>query len=398
MEENEGFRIVRKGYDTEEVDEYIHQLEEKYEREIDTLQKRVRQRDKTISALQQEIENKNREIDDVRKEYQPYMDNAQKITDLILETRIDMDRKRKDADEEVAKMRREAEEEVSKIRRDAGSEAQSALSSATAEAQRIRQEAEIEAKQRVVDVQHEIDARIEEGERRYVQIQDNFNEMTEKFNQMQKFFVRSYREIYQIGQGMPASPAQISVRYPKENLHGMDAPVDMERVLEEDDYARSVTGEDDEKPFGGRVIYADENEDEEETVSGQDVGPEVTEPESEEEAQEDMNEAPVAEQAERPDGAADDAEPAVEDDEDEDDDVEDTEEASPDDHQAEDDTEEPVKEEAPSSGEDNGNMYYPGNEDGDDDIRRRLGQIVFSDDESDNDLADNDESVGDYEE
>ena len=298
-----------------------------------------------------------------------------------------------------------AEAEVSKSRREAGGEAQSALSSATAEAQRIRQEAEIEAKQRVVEVQREIDARIEEGERRYVQIQDNFNEMTEKFNQMQKFFVRSYREIYQIGQGMPASPAQISVRYPKENLRGMDAPVDMERVLEEDDYARSVTGEDDEKPFGGRVIYADESEDEEEAVSGQDPESEVTdpEPEYEEEPVSEANDAgeSAGGPAEDRDEVADDTEePSAADDEDdeEDDDVEDAEEASPDDPQADDDAGEPAKEEAPSSGEDNGNMYYPGGEDGDDDVRRRLGQIVFSDDESDNDLADNDESVGDYEE
>ena len=107
-------------------------------------------------------------------------------------------------------MRSSARTESEELRRSAREESDQLLSSADAE-----------AKRRVSSVQGQIDAKLTDGKKKYIAVQEEMNEIVDLFNQMQRRFMQSYKEIHEITQSMPDSLDDINVDFDEEdNLDG----------------------------------------------------------------------------------------------------------------------------------------------------------------------------------
>ena len=111
---------------------------------------------------------------------------------------------------ESEEMRSSARTESEELRRSAREESDQLLSSADAE-----------AKRRVSSVQGQIDAKLTDGKKKYIAVQEEMNEIVDLFNQMQRRFMQSYKEIHEITQSMPDSLDDINVDFDEEdNLDG----------------------------------------------------------------------------------------------------------------------------------------------------------------------------------
>ena len=197
MEDYTMFRQSLRGFDKDEVLQFIHKQEEESGARIAALEKDVRKRDKIISELKNRIVLKDEQVDrlekDIKTRYQKYIDNYNQIGELVYESRVKADK---------------------------------IVAEANIEADRILAAADAEAKRRVASVQGEVDAKLNDGKQKYLAVQDEMNEIVELFNQMQRKFMQSYKEVHEIIQSMPAS------------LDDMDlglAPLDDDEALDEED-------------------------------------------------------------------------------------------------------------------------------------------------------------------
>ena len=182
MEDYTMFKQALRGFDKDEVLAYIRNQEVASSKRIAALEKDVRKRDRIISELKNRIVMKDEQVDrleqDIRDKYQRYIDNYRQIGDLVYEARV---------------------------------KGEKIVSDAQAEADRILTEAETEAKRRVDSVQGEIDAKLVDGKQKYLAVQDEMNEIVDLFNQMQRKFMVSYKEVHEIIQSMPASLDEIDL-------------------------------------------------------------------------------------------------------------------------------------------------------------------------------------------
>ena len=180
MEDYMSFKPALRGFDKDEVLEYIRRQEEEANVRIASLEKDIRKRDKIISELKNRIVLKDEQVDrmekDIREKYQKYIDNYHQIGELVYDAKLKADRIVEDAH---------------------------------AEAGRILANADAEARRRVSSVQNEISQKLADGKQKYVAVQDEMNEIVELFNQMQKKFMQSYKEVHEIIQSMPASLSDI---------------------------------------------------------------------------------------------------------------------------------------------------------------------------------------------
>ena len=176
MEDYTMFKQALRGFDKDEVLAYIRNQEVASSKRIAALEKDIRKRDRIISELKNRIVMKDEQVDrleqDIRDKYQRYIDNYRQIGDLVYEARV---------------------------------KGEKIVTDAQTEADRILEEAEAEAKRRVDSVQGEIDAKLVDGKQKYLAVQDEMNEIVDLFNQMQRKFMVSYKEVHEIIQSMPAS-------------------------------------------------------------------------------------------------------------------------------------------------------------------------------------------------
>ena len=176
MEDYSMFKQALRGFDKDEVLAYIRRQEDEAAKQAAALEKDIRRRDKIISELKSRVVLKDEQVDRLEKEistkYQKYIDNYRQIGDLVYESKVK-------GDEIVA--------------------------AARAEADRILAEADQEAKRRLSSVQSEVDAKLNDGKKKYLAVQDEMNEIVDMFNQMQKKFMQSYKEVHEIIQSMPVS-------------------------------------------------------------------------------------------------------------------------------------------------------------------------------------------------
>ncbi len=182
MEDYMTFKQALRGFDKDEVLEYIRRQEEDANTRIAALEKDIRKRDKIISELKNRIVLKDEQVDrmekDIRDKYQKYIDNYSQIGDLIYESKLKGKR---------------------------------IVDDAHVEADRIIAGADAEAKKRVASVQGQIDQKLNDGKQKYLAVQDEMNEIVDLFNQMQKKFMQSYKEVHEIIQSMPASLSDINL-------------------------------------------------------------------------------------------------------------------------------------------------------------------------------------------
>ncbi len=187
------FKQALRGFDKDEVLEYIRRQESEAGKQAAALEKDIRKRDKIISELKSRVVLKDEQVDRLEKEistkYQKYIDNYRQIGDLVYESKVK-------GDEIIA--------------------------AAKSEAERILAEADQEAKRRLSSVQSEVDAKLNDGKKKYLAVQDEMNEIVDMFNQMQKKFMQSYKEVHEIIQSMPVSLDDIDLDDEDDDLDGDD--------------------------------------------------------------------------------------------------------------------------------------------------------------------------------
>ena len=135
------------------------------DREIEDLKKKLNERDAEIEQLKA----------DIRDKYQSYIDNYESIGRLVYDAKIRSEQMIRDAEEQ-----RRA----------------------------ILESADQEAKQKIDDVQIEIDKRIDEGEQRYKTVEEELQGILGMINQVQKKFMESYRSINGIVRDLPGMEQQ----------------------------------------------------------------------------------------------------------------------------------------------------------------------------------------------
>jgi len=191
MSEHEVFRTtLMGGYDKEDVLEQfrnqkgaaaaeksrlLKELEVK-NTEIQELKDQLGKKDVQLEEKDVQLAKKDTQMVQLEKEfsdkYQKYTDHFESISRLLVESQIK-------ADETIDQAEQEKE--------------------------RILGEAEAEAARRVDAVQLEIDEKLADGKRRYVEVQQEMNEIVELINQAQKKFMASYKEVHRIVSAMPES-------------------------------------------------------------------------------------------------------------------------------------------------------------------------------------------------
>ena len=211
MDEYAMFKQALRGFDKDEVLTYIRHKEEETAKQAAAYEKDIRKRDKIISELKSRVVLKDEQVDrlekDIRNKYQKYIDNYRQIGDLVYESKLK-------ADEIVARAGEEAE--------------------------RILNAADEEAKRRIASVQGEVDAKLNDGKKKYLAVQDEMNEIVDMFNQMQKKFMQSYKEVHEIIQSMPVSLDEIDLDDEDDfdnggDFHEFDGVDDLDDLDELDD-------------------------------------------------------------------------------------------------------------------------------------------------------------------
>ena len=176
MDEYGMFKQALRGFDKDEVLAYIKQKEDEHGKQIISMERDIRKRDKVISELKSRIVLKDEQVErleqEIRDKYQKYIDNYNQIGELVYESKVKGNRIIEEAQEE---------------------------------ADRILAEADSEARKRIGSVQGEIVAKLKDGKTKYLEVQDEMNEIVDLFNQMQRKFMQSYKEVHEIIQNMPAS-------------------------------------------------------------------------------------------------------------------------------------------------------------------------------------------------
>lgn len=182
------------GYDKDDVERGIQRIQDAAAMEKNDLKGKLEQanrqledKDAEITSLNAKIHElqdsliaKDKELQDVeknvREKYQSYVDNYDTIGSLIYE----------------AKLR------AKQIDRDTEAQKQRILAEAQTEAQQIRDNAAAEGEKMLEDVEKQIDEKNRNGKMQYEAVQEELAHVVEIFNQVQKQFMNSYREIQNI--------------------------------------------------------------------------------------------------------------------------------------------------------------------------------------------------------
>ena len=185
--------VLVKGFDKDEVIAYVQKQEDEHAKQAADLEKETKNRDKMIAELKSRIiqkdEQRERLENEIETRYKKYIDNYDKIGALVYDSQVKGD----------------------KIVSDARTEAAKILYDAKTRSDRMLSDASSEAKNRVDSVQDEVDAKLADGKKKYLAVQDELNEVVELINQVQRKFMQSYKEVHEIIQSMPASMRDIDV-------------------------------------------------------------------------------------------------------------------------------------------------------------------------------------------
>ena len=193
------------GYDKEDVEQGIQRIQDAatvekndLRNKLDLANKQIADKDAEINSLNAKIRElqdsliaKDKELQDmeknVKEKYQSYVDNYDTIGSLIYE----------------AKLR------AKQVDRDTEAQKQKILAEAQTEAQQIRDNAAAEGEKMMEDVEKQIEEKNRNGKMQYEAVQEELAHVIEIFNQVQKQFMNSYREIQNIVSDV-AIPSDIS--------------------------------------------------------------------------------------------------------------------------------------------------------------------------------------------
>ena len=213
------FRIVRKGYDREEVERRFSDERAAATEEKNKLLLVLKSKEKKIGELNEEIEKRDREIHrldgeikqlrkDINEKYKTYIDNYDTIGQLVYDAKLRSNQMISDAEAESARIIKKAEDESEKIRAAAKASADEQLGLA----------------------QNEMDEKIRDGRRNYIAIQDEISDLVNEVNQIQRKFMQSVKTIHEL------SDAVLKISLDDSDLDDVlegPSPEDESRLVEE---------------------------------------------------------------------------------------------------------------------------------------------------------------------
>jgi vacuolar-type H+-ATPase subunit H len=253
MDDYSRFKRSLNGFDKDDVLEYIQKEKDEHARRITEYKRTDQHREKLIRELQDRIKDLNKRIaelndhivrkdeqmeqleKDVNDKYEKYISNYQQIGEILFEAKLRGNQMITDAQSQVDQMLSDAQSHADQIVNEAQEKADQCVNEAKAQAEKIRSDAEAEAKQRVDSTKGDIDAQISLGREKYLAVQNEMNEVLNMFNQVQKKFMQSYKDIHEIADSMPGSIGEEAVpkstvtsddEFESDDLDNLDDPDD----------------------------------------------------------------------------------------------------------------------------------------------------------------------------
>ena len=176
MSEYQAFTTEIKGYNREEVADYLRKQQDDFENKIAALEEQNRVQAQMIEDLKRRIEQKEEQRErletEIEKKKKKYIDNYDKIASLVYDAEVKSEQILADAHEKEKK---------------------------------ILMDADIEAKRRVDSVTEEVETKIADGNKRYKDIQAEITALGETMNEAQRRFVAGYKSVHAIIADMPES-------------------------------------------------------------------------------------------------------------------------------------------------------------------------------------------------
>ena len=197
------FEIELRGYNKDEVDTYISELETEYSQKLSRIEAKSREMEKQTEDLKRRPDKKERQKEQLEREietkYRTYIDNYDKIAGLVYESQLKADRIIAEANSERDAILQAAHEEEQRIL----AEANRVLEDAKTQEKLMLDDADVEAKRRVDAVAGTVDRALADGRTRYADIQVQIRGLIETLEEAQRRFEKGCAETQKIFDLMP---------------------------------------------------------------------------------------------------------------------------------------------------------------------------------------------------
>ena len=146
---------------------------------------------------------------EISEKYQKYIDRYDLIGGLVLESEEKAEKIIREANEKAEQVLNDADQQAETTTQNARKAADQIVSEAIATRDELMDEAKKEAEKCLAAVQAEMDAKLADGKRKYIAVQDEMNEIVELINQAQIRFMASYKEVHKIVSAMPETMREL---------------------------------------------------------------------------------------------------------------------------------------------------------------------------------------------
>jgi len=197
------FEIELRGYNKEEVNMYINELEAEYKQKLSRLEAKTRESEKQIDDLTRRIEKKERQKEELEQEietkYKTYIDHYDKIAGLVYESQLKADKILAEANQRADEILAGAHEKEAQIL----ANAQQVLDDAKAQERLMLDDADVEAKRRVSAVQGTVEEGLADGRTRFADIRVQISGMIELLEDARERFAKGCADARSVFDAMP---------------------------------------------------------------------------------------------------------------------------------------------------------------------------------------------------
>ena len=205
--------IKEKKEQAKQIQELKKQLAQKDSEKAAALQKQKEAHKEEIAHLEERIQEKQKQKEKLEREisekYQKYIDRYDLIGGLVLESEEKAEKIIREANEKAEQVLSDADQQAETTTQNARKAADQIVSEAIATRDELMDEAKKEAEKCLAAVQAEVDAKLADGKRKYIAVQDEMNEIVELINQAQIRFMASYKEVHKIVSAMPETMREL---------------------------------------------------------------------------------------------------------------------------------------------------------------------------------------------
>ena len=172
--------IKEKKEQEKQIQELKKQLAKKDSEKAAALQKQKEAHKEEIAHLEERIQEKQKQKEKLEREisekYQKYIDRYDLIGGLVLESEEKAEKIIREANEKAEQVLNDADQQAETTTQNARKAADQIVSEAIATRDELMDEAKKEAEKCLAAVQAEVDAKLADGKRKYIAVQDEMNE------------------------------------------------------------------------------------------------------------------------------------------------------------------------------------------------------------------------------